>query len=486
MSKNLLKLEEAANLSGIGHFNVAHTSPTSSSTAAARPRMTRTVKRQRVSVLEEELSKLTTASTNDDDDDDDNDNDNDNDAGEHTLENIYELAKMSTSLDNQFFRDFHEIHGIPRLLSFLSSNNNNNSSNNNEKKKKNDNNEKKKTKRKHYLRSPSCVSIAAKLTSLCIMRGPTAKPTSDDFVKNNGMELFLEANSYFLLNDDNNDDNDDDMKDDADADADDDSVDRFEASSDIWYTLGMICSKSGKKMDHELQMSVIDSILSSMDKLGERTARTTTTIPAKEGNNPRSNNDTTTTTHALKALHGVYRTLNYLIDHVEYMTRQEIEDKQLFSRCHAVARTKAHTVTTWESMTRSSTTVLPATYKTGDVTIFLNTKIFFVSCFRKGFLATTHDFVEGGAIQLCVETIKRNSCLASRNIRAQNRRHCVFDVLLAACHTVHLQPQHRTLWEQSGILGAIEMTLSADYGTVKSTSKIKARELLKELVTVLY
>jgi len=71
------------------------------------------------------------------------------------------------------------------------------------------------------------------------MRGPTAKPTSEDFVENNGVQLFLEANSHFILNDNNN--TDDDIHDD------DDSVDRFEASSDIWYTLGMICSKSGKK-----------------------------------------------------------------------------------------------------------------------------------------------------------------------------------------------------------------------------------------------
>jgi len=150
MSKSLLKLEEAANLSRLGHFNVAQTSPTSSTAAATRrPRMTRTAKRQRVSVLEEELSKLTTASKsntdvdNDNDNANDNDNDNDNNTGEQNLENIYELAKMSTSLDNHFFKDFHQIHGIPRLLSFLSSNNNNSNNNNDKKKRK---------KRTNYLR----------------------------------------------------------------------------------------------------------------------------------------------------------------------------------------------------------------------------------------------------------------------------------------------------------------------------------------------
>jgi len=255
MSKNLLKLEEAANLSGIGHFNVVQTAPTSSSTTT-KPRMTRKAKRQRVSVLEEELSKLITVSNTDD-----NDNDNDNTGGEaakQTLENIYELAKMSASLDNNFFKDFHQINGIDRLLTFLNSKNNND-----------------KNKRKNYLRSPKCVSIAAKLTYLCIMRGPTAKQTSDAFVENNGVHIFLEANSNFILNDDDDDDDDDDdnIKKNNNDDGD-DSVDRFEASSDIWYALGMIFSKSGKEMDHELHMSSIDSILSSMDKLGLITTAT--------------------------------------------------------------------------------------------------------------------------------------------------------------------------------------------------------------------
>jgi len=463
MSKNLVRLEEVNLSAETGHL-AGGESP---------PRQTRKAKKQRVSVLEDELSNLTS-------------DDADEAAKRSTLENIFELAKMSSTADNSFFKDFYQINGIQQLLSFLKSNDNNN------------------------LKDPTCVSTAASLTYLCIMRGATAKQVADAFVENDGVQILLEANSNFVLNDKNKDDD----KGSSNEQQLQKEENRYKASSDIWHTLGMIFCKAGKEMTKEQHISSIDSILSSMDKFADITNtynqkvkeekeeeqnRKNSNMSSVDSNDGRysshsgsnvSNSDNTSVmfyssnpsriainTHATKALHGVCRALNYLTDHVE-LTREDIDDKQLYKRCHAASRTKPRTVVTWETMTKSSTKIIPSYYR-DDATIYLNTKTFFVTCFRKGLLETSTDYEE--IIPLCVETIKRNSSDASSNSRAQDRRHGVFDLMMAACTAIHENDNESTIIEKSGILSAIEMTLLAD-GTVKSTSKEKARELLKVIV----
>jgi hypothetical protein len=383
-------------------------------------------------VLNEELSRLTEGNE---------------DSARTTLENIYELAKMSHTKDTNFFKDFGQIHGIRRVLEFL--------------------NRHKARRGQQIFGDPECMLVAANLTYLCVMRGPKAKEISDAFVELDGVELFLKANALFVLEEGSG------TKKRSESRMDNTYIQehlkaRYKASSAIWVALGMIFCKSGSLMTKEQHLKAIDSILDSMDKLGDITKK------AREQNKSRQE----TWQHATKTLHGVYRSLNYLIDHVN-MTKEEIDSRRLFQRCHAVAKTPTKNVSFSESTTKSKTKTRIASerYKTEDATLFLNTKIFFVSCFQKGLLQSRAHFEE--AVPLCVETIKRNSCKASTNFRAQDRRHNVFDMMVASCKKVH-----KTTLEKSGILGAIEATLLAE-GTVKSSSKQKAREVLKALVAVL-
>ena len=469
MSKNLVRLEEVNLSTGTAGDLAGETS--------SSPKQTRKAKKQRVSVLEDELSNLTSE-------------DADEAAKRSTLENIFELAKMSSTADNSFFKDFYEINGIQQLLTFLKSGDDDTNN----------------------LKDPTCVSTVASLTYLCIMRGATAKQVADAFVENDGVQILLEANSIFVLNDNKEGNEGDSIEQQLQK-----EENRYKASSDIWHALGMIFCKAGKEMNNEQHISSIDSILSSMDKLGDITNtynqkvkeekeeeqnRKNSNISSVDNNDGRysshsgsnnSNDDNSSVmfyssnplriainTNATKALHNVYRALNYLTDHVK-LTRTEIDEKQLFARCHAASRTKPRTVVTWETMTKSSTKIIPSSYR-DDATIYLNTKTFFVTCFRNSLFETSKDYEE--IIPLCVETIKRNSSDASSNSRAQDRRHDVFDLMMAACTTVLENDSDSTIIEKSGILSAIEMTLLAD-GTVQSSSKEKARELLKVIVSLM-
>mmetsp|Transcript_12127 Transcript_12127/g.28770 ORF Transcript_12127/g.28770 Transcript_12127/m.28770 type:complete len:436 (+) Transcript_12127:162-1469(+) len=430
---SLLNLDEPANLSGIGHVPL-------------RPKTTRKAKRQRVTVLREELSTL-------------------KDGGEtalQTLENLHELAKLSHSSD-RFFRDFWEANGIQTVLEFLSGRPTGRGQ-----------------KAKHNFSDPRCLRTASNLIYLCIMRGPKASQVSDAFVEHKGVEMFLQANAEFVLEEgsEKGTKNQNRM---GNNEMEEELVDLYKTTSALWVALGMIFCKSGNLMKKEQHMSAIDSILDTMDELGDitNTARKLNTQKENADDDGKYQSDAISSKanhHATKSLHGVYRALNYLLDHVS-MTKKDIDSRKVFQRCHSVAKIPAEKITTWETMTKSKTYIVPENYKTDDATLFLNTKIFFVACFRKGLLQSRSHFEE--AVPLCVETILRNSTKASKNARAQDRRHCVFDLMMVACKKVH-----KTTLERSGILGAIEATLLAE-GTVKSSSKNKARELLKAIVATM-
>jgi hypothetical protein len=471
MSKNLRKLEEV-NLSGIGHYPLSEpmaSSPTSASASTSktttkkkhRSTATRTAKRQRVSGLEEELAKLAS---------------DDPIEAKQTLSNIYEIAKMSCPTDNSFYKDFHAIDGIYHLCLFLNN--------------------------PQYLFTPSCLSTAAGLTYMCTVRGGSmSSDSAQSFVENGGIRTFLVANAKFLGLDTNNSSDNNTVAPTMEKVVDDDTNNvesRHKASYDIWTTLTTLFEKLADTMDHEAQMYAIDSILSTMDKLGEMTApppsygeennastdsgvaNSSSSIAATNTNNNDNINtlNNNTNTYTLKALHGAYRAMNSLLDHVK-MTRQEIEECNLFHRCHAVTKTKPQTVTKWiNRITKTTTIIGPATYR-NDPTIFLNTKKFFVTCYQNQLLETKQDYTI--VVPFCVETIKRNSSKASRNVIAQDRRHSFFDMMSSACK---VGVDIRTI-ETSGILRAIELTLIADGTSVKSSSKEKARELLQEIVALM-
>ena len=434
-SNNLLKLDEPATLSGIGHVPV-------------RPKTNRKAKRQRVSVLQEELSTLT---------------DGDDEAALQTLENFYEIAKLSHSSDG-FFKDFWEVNGIQTVLQFLSGR---------------PGGPGQQARGKRRLSDPECLQTATNLIYLCVMRGPKASLVSDAFVEHKGVEMFLKANAQFLLGEGSKKGNKKQNRM-GHTDTEEELEDIYKTTSALWLTLGMIFCKSGNLMNNEQHMSSIDAILDSMDKLGDVTNRFRELNTGEDGDNekkvPADAISSKANHHATKTLHEVYRAMNYLIDYVS-MTKQDIDSRRIFQRCHSVAKIPAKKITTWTTMTKSRTEIVPESYKTDDATLFLNTKIFFVACFHNGLLQSRSHFEE--AVPLCVETILRNSAKASKNARQQDRRHDVFDLMMASCKKVH-----KTTLERSGILGAIEATLLAE-GTVKSSSKNKARELLKAIVAAI-
>jgi len=439
-SSNLL--DQPATLDGIGDVPIE--------------RPTRKAKRQRITVLEEEMEKL----TNDDDDE-----------ALKTLENMNEVAKLSTTTKGaKFFKDFGVCQGIERILDCLSHPIENNSDDSDA----NKNNKRRRSIRgiNQRLGDPEFVLPAANLIYLFVMRAQDAQKISDSFVKHQGVAVFLKSSASLILEKNK-------KKEYGSQDF--CAVTLYKASAALWLCLGMIFCKSGSLMSHKEQMKSMDAILNSMDHLGIITnkAREIQERRKKEGRNavmPKVCDQVT------KTLHEVYRALNYLIDHVESMSREEIDSKKLFQRCHAIAKHPEKKTKGKEIVITVNSVVMKAPqqskYKTDDATLFLNTKVFFVTCFQKGFLKSKAHFEE--ALGLGVETIQQNSRKASKNVRAQDRRHNVFELLIACCKKV----QKKTL-EQSGILGAIEATLMADQGTVQTSSKLKARELLKAVADAL-